>query len=92
MLPNFNPYVVSSEPGQNLEYEAQGLLFPSRHNNDASEEEPEVNIGDEVANASLIDIIEGAAGAINLDLGLKGSDNGNTPDKVCDWAILSAFV
>ena len=28
-LPNFNPFTVSSEPGQRLDEDAQDLLFPS---------------------------------------------------------------
>jgi hypothetical protein len=90
-LPNFNPHAVSSEPGQDLEGEARDLIYPSRRNDNSSEDEPEANIGgDEDDDASLFDMIEGAAGAMDLDLGLEGLDN-NAPDKVRDWAILSGL-
>lgn len=85
MLLIFNPYVVSSEPGQDLEGEARRLLFPSRGNGNASEEEePEDDIVEqEVEDASLLGITDGAAGVmdVEVEVGLEGFDN-DTPDKV----------
>ena len=68
---------MSSEPGQDLEHEARTLLFPSRNDGHVSgQEEPEVEIGiDEIEDASLLDMVEGAAGAIDIDIGPEGSDN-----------------
>jgi len=63
-----------SEPGQNLKGEAQGLLFLSRSYGDVSEEEqPKDDIQeDEVEDASLLGIIEGAAGRFDIEDGLEG--------------------
>ena len=57
-LPNFNPVVASSEPGQDLDGQAQQLLFPSCRNGNVSE--------DEVEDASPLDTIEDA-GALEDD-------------------------
>ena len=73
-----------SEPGQNLEAEARDLLFPSRGNDDASEAEaPDNGIeGDEDEDANLLDMVEGVAGLVdvNINIGLRGFDD--APDKV----------
>ena len=41
MLPNFNPDLVSSEPGQDLESVGRQLMFSSRRTGDVSEEDIE---------------------------------------------------
>jgi len=78
-LPNFNPHVVSSEPGQDLEGEAQELFFPLRGNGDISEEdEPRNEVEeDKIEDANLMDMVEGAAGLtdVNIDIGLKRLDD-----------------
>ena len=93
-LPNFNPHVVSSEPGQNLEREAQTLLFPSRgnHGNLSGQEEPEIETGiDEIEDASLLDMVEGAAGAIDIDIGPEES-NDNDPIQLTPFKAPSVAV
>jgi len=67
-LPDFNLYVGSSEPGQDLEGQARRLLFPSRSK--VNEEEVE-DTG----------IVEGAAGVMDIEDGLEGFGN-DAPDKV----------
>ena len=75
-LPNFNPLVVSSEPGQDLAGEAQRLLFPSRTfgDGDASEEEePEDNVpGEEIEDVGLLGLVEGTGAGMDVDAGLEG--------------------
>ena len=78
-LPNYNPYTVSSDPSQDIEGEAQELLFPSRGNRIADQEEEPENelLGDEIEDASLVDLVEGAAGLVDvdIDIGLEGFDD-----------------
>jgi len=76
-IPNFNPHAVLSEPGQDLEGEAQGLIFPSRGYGNVSEgEEPEDDIQeDEVEDVRLLGIIEGAARSFDIEDSLEGLNN-----------------
>ena len=67
-IPNFNPVVASTELDQDLEGEARRLLFPSRRNDDVSEEE----------DTSPLELAEGA-GALGIE---DGSDNDGA-DQVC---------
>jgi hypothetical protein len=74
--------MVSSEPGQDLEGEVRDLLFPSHNNSNASQEEELQNeIVDEIEDASLLDMIEGAARPMDIDIGLRELDN-DSLDKV----------
>ena len=76
-IPSFNPQVVSSEPGQDLEGEARRLLFPSGGSGDANEEEePEDRIVEEIEDPGLSGTVEGVAGDIDVDVGpeVYGSD------------------
>ena len=71
-LSNFSPQAVSSEPGQDLEGEARVLLFPSRGGGNVSEEdEPENELEEgEIEDTSLLDMVGGAAGV--MDMGTSG--------------------
>ena len=92
-IPNFNPHMVSSEPSQDLGAKAQDLLFPSRGNGDASgAEEPDTGIeGDEDEDMNLLDMVEGAAGLmdVDIDIGLRGYND--APDKVRRSTIFVDF-
>ena len=68
---------MSSEPGQDLECEARNILFPSHGGGHVSgQEEPEVEMGtDEIEDVSLLDMVEGAARDIDIDIGPEGSDD-----------------
>lgn len=65
-LPNFNPIVASSEPGQDLEGQARELLFPSRRD------------GDHVGEAEAEDIPEEDAEVLDMEDGFDG----DAPDQV----------
>ena len=81
-LLNFNPHTASSETGQNLKGEARNLLFPSHGNGNADEGElPEGEIGNEIKDPGLLGMVEGAAGDIDIDIGLEGYDD-DAPNKV----------
>ena len=80
-IPNFNPYMVSSEPGQDLESEAQEVLFPSHRNGNASEGE---ELEDEIADTNP-GTVERAAGAVDISIELEESDDG-APDEV--WSVV----
>ena len=83
MLPNFNPLVVSSEPGQDLAGEAQHLLFPLHTLGNASEEEePKDNVpGEEIKDVGMLGIVEGTGAGMDLDAGLEGFGD-DAPDEV----------
>lgn len=83
MLPNFNPRVISSEPGQDLGDKAQHLLFPSRTSGNASEEEePEDDIpGEEIEDSGLLGVVEGIGAGMDVDAGFEGFDD-DTPIEV----------
>ena len=57
----------------------QELLFPSYGNRIANQEEEPENelLGDEIEDASLVDLVEGAAGLVDvdIDIGLEGFDD-----------------
>jgi len=78
-LPNYNPHTVLSGPSQDIEGEAQELLFLLHGNCIADQEEEPKNelVGDEIKDASLVDLVEGAAGLvdIDIDIGLEGFDD-----------------
>ena len=81
-LLNFNPHTASSEPGQNLEGKARNLLFPSHGNGNADKgEPPEGEIGNKIKDPGLLGMVEGAAGDIDIDIGLEGYDD-DAPNKV----------
>ena len=58
-------------------------MFPSRGGGNVSEEdEPENELEeDEIEDTSLLDMVEGAAGVMDMDIGLGGFDN-DGPNKV----------
>ena len=77
-LPNFNPHAVSSEPGQDLEGKGRELMFaPCGNGNAGEEEEPENAPDDKIKDASLKDLVEGAAGLkdVNINIGLEDAPN-----------------
>ena len=68
--------MVSSEPGQDLEGEARRLLFSSHGAGDASEEQQIASeIEDEIEDPNLLGMVEGAAGDVDILIGLEGCDN-----------------
>ncbi len=71
-LPNFNPDVTSSDPGQDLEGQALRLFTSCREGGDISEEE------EEIEDATPLDV-EGDTGP--MDIG-DGSDVDLGPDQV----------
>jgi len=78
--------MVSSEPGQDLEGKARRLLFLSHGAGDASEEEQIASkIEDEIEDPNLLGMVEGAAGDVDVLIGLKGCNN-DGPNEVRGYA------
>ena len=77
-IPNFNPHMVSSEPGQDLEGKAEETLFLPRRNGNAGERE---ELEDEIEGANPLGVTEGAAGAVDIGSEFGGFDD-EAPNEV----------
>jgi hypothetical protein len=76
-----------SEPTQDIGGELEELVFPSRRSGNASEEDDALKneIANEVEDASLLDLVEGAAGITDIDLQLGELDD-DAPNMVRSYS------
>ena len=80
--------MVSSEPGQDLEGEAEETLFPPCRNGNAGERE---ELEDEIEGANPLGVTEGATGAVDIGSEFGGFDD-EAPDEVQSVIIFLTFV
>jgi len=73
-----------SEPSQDLEGKAQELFFPLCGNGDVSEEdEPRNEIEeDKIEDTNLMDMVEGAAGLMDVNINIRLKQLDDAPNQV----------